>query len=499
MLLKVNNPVLRGGTAFYGIVALLILLPTWVRAADPFFRIEKVAYLSKAAPGGKGLFNDAVDKKTKRHFRRFVPCAAVTFCVREKIAANSVNAKVYFFDNQKRLLHTTLAGAEGGTPLPQFLEPGKGITLYLPVPSSIEKVEWNAVATVGDSAEADAKAINGEYGTYSFPELDLTKHQGSELIVRHKVIDPVVEQVVHTRNSKQPQITLFMRPPKGISDYSDVKGVLCACMLAKNLQEIRSGLLAAKPSGYFGVWMRFADAHKLAIIAWGSRHIWKDESYFEEDEKTERLDDVGFEEVANAWERGVKTFGEKFGIPTRDFLIAGYSASGQWAHRLVLRKPEYFLAIHIHIPCIMDEPRPEANRVLWLITGGELDANYEHTKRFFQDATKLGYPIIHKGIVGLHHQSSAIADHLEEKFFEYALSVKAQRDKLDQLRASALFANSSSVAKQNCQPWPKDFQSPPFYGDIVNQDCFPASQMAMIPPGFRTPLPTKDIADAWNH
>jgi hypothetical protein len=49
------------------------------------------------------------------------------------------------------------------------------------------------------------------------------------------------------------------------------------------------------------------------------------------------------------------------------------------------------------------------------------------------------------------------------------------------------------------QPWLGSFRQPAFVGDVVNQEMFPSDQADMVPLGFRTPLPTKEIADAWNH
>jgi len=102
------------------------------------------------------------------------------------------------------------------------------------------------------------------------------------------------------------------------------------------------------------------------------------------------------------------------------------------------------------------------------------------------------YPIIFKAIIGLGHAGSPIADNLGLKFFDYALSVRQAREDF------YLKKRMGKLAKSETGPWVKAFKTPEFFGDIVNQDCFPKDQVAMIPGGFRVALPTKNLADAWN-
>jgi hypothetical protein len=43
----------------------------------------------------------------------------------------------------------------------------------------------------------------------------------------------------------------------------------------------------------------------------------------------------------------------------------------------------------------------------------------------------------------------------------------------------------------------EEFNSPAFYGDMVNQAMYPPDQVDLIPNGFRIGLPTKEIALIW--
>jgi hypothetical protein len=125
---------------------------------------------------------------------------------------------------------------------------------------------------------------------------------------------------------------------------------------------------------------------------------------------------------------------------------------------------------------------------MWLLTTGELDNGCDRARRFYTAARDLNYPIIFKAVMGLGHADSPVADRLGIRFFEYALAEKARHD--------AASANDVGSAE------PLDlsgFNLSPFYGDLMNQDMFTAKDKDMIPAGFLVPLPSKDIANAWNH
>jgi len=102
--------------------------------------------------------------------------------------------------------------------------------------------------------------------------------------------------------------------------------------------------------------------------------------------------------------------------------------------------------------------------------------------------------MVFKPIVGLGHTTSSISDGLGLKFFEFAIGFKEQRESLDEKLEKGQLGQNIEVA----EPWLEQFRTPPFYGDFLNQQVFPAEKVQMIPAAFRVPLPTKDIADAWN-
>jgi hypothetical protein len=101
-----------------------------------------------------------------------------------------------------------------------------------------------------------------------------------------------------------------------------------------------------------------------------------------------------------------------------------------------------------------------------------------------------------KAIMDLGHADSPIEHELGFKFFEYALSLKAERDTWLQ-KAEDPFRKELNQSPPPAQ-WLEAFRAPPYYGDFLNQDCFPADQSDMIPAALRVPLPTKELADLWN-
>ncbi len=299
---------------------------------------------------------------------------------------------------------------------------------------------------------------------------------------------PLIEQVVQSDDPAYPAFTLLMHLPHGVINPKDVSGVLATCVIAKSVDDIRKRLNAIKPENDRNPYFAYAESHNLAVIAWGARWVWASYANFDELNKDQNRDwDDNFEQLANAWDHGIDLLVNQYGIPDHDYLAYGFCAGGEWIHRLALHKPDRFLAVQMHISTSYDAPTPEASHILWLLTTGELDFGCDRARRFYASARNLGYPIIFKSVVGLGHGDSAIADQLGLRFFDYALALKGKRDA----------ANADDLTKSE----PLDlsgFNASPFYGDLMNQDMFAAQDKAMIPPGFLVPLPTKDLADAWN-
>jgi len=472
-----------------------------VAQAGDFFAIRSIEVHQKSAKKDLGIWkwseNDPEHKKPKV----FVPCLEIRVETAQQTEAKTLYARVRFYDANKQLIENQDApsvaehGKEGSYALPVLFPKSKALNLFFTLPEKLPK-GWSAVVIFGDEHEAVAMVHpHGNLSAYDFPEKELVEKKTGEKVERKAAMDPVIAHVVKTQNPGQPQITLFLRPPQGVTDGSQVKGVLAMCMLANNVEDIRRQLQGIEPGKEVGGIIGFAEKHKLAILAWGSCGLWNPNAgYDEQTRQVNREMDKSFDEVAKAWELGVKQLGQKYGTPQRNFMLWGMCGAAQWAHRLALRKPDYFLAVHVHIPGSFDQPTVEANKVLWLLTTGELYGGYERAKRFYADCRKLGYPMVFKAIVGLGHAGSPAADQLGLEFFEYALNMCDQRETFEKSGKGA----GCGLQQGTPQPWLKSFREPAFVGDILNQEVFPFEQQEMVPVGLRVPLPTKEIADAWN-
>ncbi len=474
-----------------------------------FFKMEGIKYFRRAPRDGIGVWQWEKDARGADVIGDFLECLEVTVSVKQNIAAKDVIAKAYFYNESGKLLESYKTPSQAGPPnarkhfnLPVILDETKKERFFFAIPETVKKQRWKAVIVFGDKHEVLAATYpdGASYAHLDFPEKQQVSDSSAKKVERKRVMDKVVEHVVKTNNPRHPQITLFLRPPKGVDDWKDVQGVLALVVLAPGVEDIRRQMQAVEIAGDDAGTFAFANKHKLAILAWGSRGIWDARRNYDEFSRQEARElDKNFDLVANAWEQGVQYFHKEYGLPTNNFLMRGSSGAAQWAKRLCLRKPDYFLAIHIHIPSSFDKPTPEAAKVLWCLTTGELESGYERSLRFFVECRRLGYPILYKAIPGLGHASHPQSTALGNAFLEFAMSLKAQREEYDRQKADTFRKTVSRdlVEGQDVPPWPKIFAHPPFYGDIVNQEIFSSDQMDMIPVGFRMPLPTKQLVDIW--
>jgi len=483
------------------IVLGLALSVAWFSCAqaEDFFAIRTIKPYEKPSKKDLGIWKWSDDDAEHKKPKVFIPCLEVHVESAQQTKARTLYARARFYDANKRLIESqevpSLAehGKDGSYAMPVLFPKSKPTSLFFKLPPNLPQ-NWSVIVVFGDEDEAAGMLHpRGNLSVYDYPEKNLVEKKAGEQVERKAVMDPVIAHVVKTKNPKQPQITLFLRPPGGVTDGGQVKGVLAMCMLANNVEDVRRSLQGIEPGAEVGGIIGFAEKHKLAILAWGSCGLWNpNASYDEQTRQVNKAMDESFDEVAKAWEIGVEQLGQKYGVPQRNFLLWGICGSAQWAHRLALRKPDYFLAVHVHIPGSFDQPTPEANKVLWSLTTGELYGGYERARRFHAECRKLGYPMIFKAIVGVGHAGSPIADQLGLEFFEYALTMREQREQYDQRKKTSSLGGEGTEG-----PWLESFRTPEYIGDIVNQEVVPYDQRDLIPEVFQTPLPTREIAEAW--
>lgn len=477
-----------------------LLLPEMTEVSSHYFTIHSIKLLAKPGRDGIGAWEETKDEKGKPTTGAFLESVVVEVSTKHHTAAKDLFARAYFYDRSGNLVAAQKAPAKAGKQgnraqfaMPVLFQEEKQTRLYFPIPSALKGQRWQAVVVFGDKDEA--KAISYPKGTsyvmLDFPEKKLVTDRTVKIVQRKKLANRVVEYVSKTRNPKHPQITLFLRPPKGIDDWSEVKGVYALVVLASNVEEIRRRMQADELGGDESGTFAFANKHKLAVLMWGSQRTWNPGMNYDDYERRQGQElDRDFDYLADAWERGVQHFHKEYGIPTRNFFLQGNCGAAQWAKRLCLRKPDYFIATHIHMPGSYDRPTPEAAKVLWCLTIGELEGGYERSIRWVKAARDMGYPLIYKPIPGLGHSGHPTANKLAHETFEFAMKRIADREAYDeQLKRR--------IGGPEPEHWLKEFVNPPYFADFINQEVFPSAQVDMIPEPFRIPIPTKGIADVW--
>lgn len=281
---------------------------------------------------------------------------------------------------------------------------------------------------------------------------------------------PVITHQVQTHSSKQVRLTMFLQK----DNKKDVKGVLCACILANRPENIRWQLLHTSKRNEIGRLLAFARTNNLAVVAWGaSKGLWNPRLNWHDYNKQDlKAWDREFDYVANAWEDAMSHLASSYKLPQNGYLLWGYSGAAQYAQRLALRKPKLFRAVHLHISSSYDQPVLEGKRILWCVTTGENENGYQRSLGFFSEANRVGFPIIYKAYPGLGHSGHRPAESLGIECFLLAL-------------------------KHPDANWSDLLSNAPFWGDVINQTIWKQNEKHMIPVSFRTALPDPNVMRAW--
>lgn len=284
----------------------------------------------------------------------------------------------------------------------------------------------------------------------------------------------ILRRTMRAKPTAQPVLTVFLRTRR--NEVS--RGVLCLSLLANSPDDIPAKIITGNVASEVGRMVAFAESNKLAVVAWGSaRHLWNPRKNWTDLTRQEaRTADRAFDQVSEAWSKCVDGLVREQRIPDVRFLLWGYSGAAQYAQRLALRKPERFLAVHIHIPSSFDEPTGGGASILWCLTTGENEGGYERSLAFFKAAKDKGYPILYRAYPGLGHSGCGAAERLGRAVFQLAL---------DRMRRSAAVN------------WRTLFDSAPLVGDVVNLRCVARAQGDEIPDAYRVMLPSRPIAELW--
>jgi predicted esterase len=285
------------------------------------------------------------------------------------------------------------------------------------------------------------------------------------------------KQFVNYGPGKDSWINFALKMPPDWKQGDAIRGVMCICTWKNTPDGVMGNLRSGSPL------IQWAAKNKFVLISWSqlgffTTSLSNDEMGQKQDEDWSRRFDI----AARKWEYSIQQLTLKYKLPTKDFLIDGISNGAQTAHRLVLRKPEYFAAIHIHVNSSYDIPTPAGKSLEWLVTTGEREYGYAASQRFYYNALELGYPVIYKAGENLGHAGSPEIDRLTVAFFDYLLPyLPDYRDKAPQFKG-----DPSRLMRH-----------PGYVGDWLNQQAFPFEKAHLVEGRYQTALPTREVAVAW--
>jgi hypothetical protein len=206
-----------------------------------------------------------------------IPFLSVEVSVKQQIKASTSLAKAYFYDSNQQLISSVSSPSVVEGDWSVFIVPDKRQEILFAVPDKVlSQDNWSAVVVFGDSKGVDAQVYSNDYQLtdFVFPEKNIIEDKNGPPIERKTAMDPLIEHVVQTGNLQQPQITLFLRPPLGMTDASQARGVLCMSLLAGSIDGVRRQLQGFEAGQDLGGILKFAEDRKLIILCWGSHGLW---------------------------------------------------------------------------------------------------------------------------------------------------------------------------------------------------------------------------------
>ena len=237
----------------------------------------------------------------------------------------------------------------------------------------------------------------------------------------------VIVESYDTGNN-QKDLNLYLRRPTSLAAGEPVKGVLAICKYGERNIEMD----LSNGSRHFGYLVQFANERGLAVVAFGqpAKKGWdKNVSSADLSSRDARKQDAALDRMAREWSRIISRFATKHDLPDRGWLLYGICGGAQYAHRIALRQPQHFRAVHVHWGGSYDVPTHEGSSILWLVTSWADEPAYVAAQRFFRGCVKENYRVILKGHrrgkpaeTGLDPGNNPQAE-LSRRFFDFALNL----------------------------------------------------------------------------
>lgn len=284
----------------------------------------------------------------------------------------------------------------------------------------------------------------------------------------------IIKETYSTSKTGSADLSLYLRYPSSGKD--NIKGVIAVCTPGgRGLGEHLTG-----ESRYFGYILKFADTHHLATVAFGPPGRGWDRTKNSDMLSTRdaNVQNKALGELARDLSRAIERFAKKHEIPSNGWMLYGLCGGAQYAHRVALREPQHFKAVHVHYGGSYDVPTPQGKSINWLVTSLADEPAYIAAQRFYKQCKEMDYQMILKGIT----RKSAPEEYDPE--IEYTGLNKLQQLSLDFFEYSLNDKGDPDLSQA-------------YIADYVNGLVVPAKEGEWIPKSQAVILPSRKLAEAW--
>lgn len=302
--------------------------------------------------------------------------------------------------------------------------------------------------------------------------LFLTAEDESEILP-----DGIIRESYDLRLPGHSDLNLYLKYPSGGKEA--VQGVLAICKYGDRdlVLDLTGG------SHHFGYLIEFAEQNQLALVAFGqpSRKGWNRTVSTDQLSNREAADQNRvLSALAREWSRTMERFARKYEIPAEGWLMYGLCGGAQYAHRIALREPDRFKAVHVHYGGSYDIPTEKGRKLFWLVTSRADEPAYIAAQRFYRQARELNYDMILKGYT----QGNAPAEDAAYDPYD---------GKPDTLQNLSLEFFSYALRSET---WDRTSEEA-YTADYINGVVLPSSEASWIPRAQSIDLPSRAIAEAW--
>ena len=254
-----------------------------------------------------------------------------------------------------------------------------------------------------------------------------------------------------------------------------MKGVIAICKYGdRELEADLSGY-----SRHFGYLIQLADEHDYATVAFGqpSRKGWnRTVSSDQLSKRDASAQDRNLNNLAREWSRTIRKFSSKYQLPEKDWLLYGLCGGAQYAHRIALRQPQHFRAVHVHYGGSYDVPTKGGKSIKWLVTSFSDEPAFIAAQRFYRQCQAEDYAMILKGF----SQNKRPGETDAQDFYGH-------RSPLQRL-SIAFFKHAIEEGSGSEEV---------FLADYVNGMVLPRAKGTWIPKSQTVLLPSRALAEAW--